>query len=503
MNRRIGMMARVWIIVCILLLAAPLVQAYPGIDQSSTFIFSDRRAAITIPDAYKLSRVITIQDPDGKVVNEPQDLFCAEDGRVFVLDGDRGRVLIYGKDYSLQKVLDQFTMKDGELTRLNKPEGLFVTKGNTLLIADTANQRVLHTTQEGEVLSVTHQVEAFRGTSMTTFLPTKAVIDSAGRVTAIARNINMGLLQFDASGHFTGYVGAPKVKVNFLTKLWKRFSTQAQRAQMEQFVPTEYSSIVIDERDFIYGTISSISFSDAFAEVHSKGNPGNYTPIRKINTIGSDVLKRHGMYSPIGNLDLSQPNSVSRMIDVALGPSGSYTLLDSSRNILYTYSEEGVLLHAFGGSGKSKKQFERAIAIGYQGNNLLVLDSILSQLMVYKPTQYGLSLLEAIDAEYRGDFAEAYGLWNDIVRMNASFRYAYIGIGKIRYDEGDYNDAMTYYQYASNRTEYEKAKEKHRSVYMGQAFPMLFAGVGILVAVFSIRGVVRRTRQYMEKRVKP
>lgn len=474
--------------------------AYPGIKQNSTFLFSDDMLLpVTIPDTYKLYKVMPITDGQQSIVSEPQDIYVTEAGRIFVLDKSGGRIIIYRANLTWEKIIDTFTLETGETTSLNKPEGIFVYHDGTIYIADTANQRILRVDEGGQVLDILNRPESFQGTAIQSFNPTKLVVDSAGRVSAVARSINMGLLQFDAEGHFTGYVGAPKVKVNLITKLWKRFSTQEQKAQMQQFVPTEYSNIAIDNSDFIYGTISSLAMTDAVNEMRDPSNGGTHTPIKKLNSMGVDVLKRNGLYSPLGNLDFRKENSVSRIIDVALGPAGSYTLLDGAKNILYTYSEEGVLLHAFGGTGKRKDQFERPAAVSYQGDNLLVLDSLLSQLMVYKPTLYGEAVLAAITAEHEGDFDVAYQLWNDVVKLNSNFRYAYTGLGKIRYEEGKYSEAMAYYKYAFDGKEYAKAKEKYRQDYMAMAFPILFAVIGSTAVGFAAFGFVKKVRTYLRR----
>ena len=480
----------------------PAGRAYPGIDQSKTFLFSENATQITIPDTYKLYKTITVADFEGNVAPEPQDLFVARDGRIYVLDMSGGRVLIYSPDFRLQKIIDAFVLQDGSETKLNKPEGLFVTEDGVIYIADTKNQRILKLDGDGRVLFITEKPATFRGTSVETFYPTKVVADSSGRLSVVARNINMGLLQFDAAGNFTGYTGAPKVKVNVITRLWKQFSTKEQKAKMEQFVPTEYSNISIDKAGFIYGCISSIAQADAVREYHDRANPGDVTPIKKLNSMGNDVLNRNGKNSPLGNLDFTVANSVSRMIDVALGPAGSYTLLDNSKNLLYTYSDEGVLLHVFGGSGKSKESFERPVAIDYQGSNILVLDALLSQIMVFVPTEYCQTVLMAITAEYNGDFEAAYQKWGDIARMNANFGYAYVGLGKIRFEDGKYEEAMEYFQYAGNRKNYSKAKEKVRQAYMTQAFPVLFLLLAAVIAVLFVTGTVKKVRGYFRKGVK-
>ena len=67
---------------------------------------------------------------------------------------------------------------------------------------------------------------------------------------AIATGINKGLIKYEPDATFSGFVGATPVSYNFLDFLWKKFATQAQRARLESFVPTEYDNIYMDNEGF-------------------------------------------------------------------------------------------------------------------------------------------------------------------------------------------------------------------------------------------------------------
>ena len=82
------------------------------------------------------------------------------------------------------------------------------------------------------------------------FLPTKLVVDKAGRCFVLARNYNKGFLQYDREGEFIGYMGASEVRFNFTDYIWKLLSTQKQKSQMAQFVPTEYNNVAMDKDGF-------------------------------------------------------------------------------------------------------------------------------------------------------------------------------------------------------------------------------------------------------------
>ena len=492
--------ASVLALMTLLLLIPDTVQAYIDIEQNRTFIFDQNGRKITIPTTYNLVKTLSVVDPAGVLASEVQDFYVTAAGDLYILDMAGGRIFVYDSRFAFVSMIDQFRLSNSDSTTLNKPEGIFVDTDGMIYIADTQNERILKIDNSGLVQSVTNKPPSFQGIAIESFYPIKVVADTVGRQSVVARNINMGLLQFDANGIFTGYSGAPKVKVNLLTKMWKMISTKEQKAQMDQFVPTEYSNIDIDAAGFIYGSIASIAQTDVIRAYQSNDKSGQVTPIKKLNSMGADVLKRNGKSPPLGNVELQETNSVSRMIDVALGPAGSYTLLDNATGTLYTYSDEGILLHAFGSKGKSKRSFERPVAVEYLGDNILVLDSLLGQISVFAPTTYYQVVLDAIEAEYAGDFDLAYEKWGEITRQNANFGYAYTGLGKIELDSGHYRAAMDYFEYAMDTKNYSKAKEKLRKENMSTAFPILFFGFLLIGVVLFSRGSIRKIRQYFRER---
>lgn len=203
----------------------------------------------------------------------------------------------------------------------------------------------------------------------------------------MARNINRGIIQLDSEGRFMGYIGSPRVQYDVMTVLLRRFFTETQKAKLEQFVPTEYNSIFMDDEDFLWSTISSLDGEDILNAIRSKDKSGTVTPIKKLNTMGNDVLKRNGFYAPLGDLDFKE--EPSRIVGVAVGQNGIYSLLDQQRGHIFTYDDNGNLLFIFGNIGNRKSDFQMPVDIRYQGDNLLVLDSGLGKVLVFQPTAYG------------------------------------------------------------------------------------------------------------------
>lgn len=463
-------------------------------SSSSTYIYSKWGFQLASPDAYEYSRMVDLRTVNGNAIGRLADM-CVTDEYIYLLDTSLG--IIYRFDHQMNYIdsLQDFKMPDGSTSTLKKPEGIFIASTGAVYIADTDNSRVLVSDWKGNVSLVILKPENLVGTTLETFLPTRVVADSAGRINIVARNINSGLMQFSSEGFFTGYTGAPSVSVDAFTKFLRKFYTDAQRAQMTTYVPTEYNNIKIDENNFIWGTISALASSD-LANVASTGDKsGKITPIKKLNMKGSDVLVRNGDFAPIGDLQWS--SNPSRIVDVGLGPNDIYSMLDSSMGRIFSYNNNGVMLYTFGGNGTAKGETQTPIAIDYIGNNIYVLDSGLSCMMIFEPTLYGQLLIDAEGYYQSGDYEQANACWKQVTELNSNFAYPYVGLGNAEYNNGNYEDAMDYYEFADDRTSYSNAKEQIRKNNMSVRFPYIVGGILILVALFIGKGIFIRVRRYV------
>jgi len=469
---------------------------FPITERDRAYIYkldSDGLSAVPIPDPYQYKREVKLLCPDGTYATNPVDMFVAGNRHVYILDSDKGRILVYDGNLNSTRIIEKFYL-NGQESPLNKPEGIFVSGDGLLYIADTGNKRIIKADMQGNILLVIEKPQDVVAATVDSFLPVKLVVDGIGRISVVARNINMGIMQFDSNGNFMGYTGAPRVRLTAMDRFWRMISTRAQREQMAQFVPTEYNNLKIDDKGFLWGTISSLS-----AEEINDAISGNesVSPIKKINSAGKDVLKKKGAFPPVG--DIIFLKNPSKIIDVALGPGKIYSLLDSSEGKIFTYNDEGNLLYVFGRIGNNKGNFERPIAIDYLEDRILVLDNALSSIMVFEPTVYGRTILDAIQAYIDGNYSIAYSKWSEVAAMNTNFQYAFIGLGKAKMDEGQYEQALHYFEYAGYREGYSQAKEMLRKERLQEVFPFIFFTIaGLLLYVF-IKVTVRKLKLYIDR----
>lgn len=470
-------------------IAAPLLgfvaAMFISMDVSAeSYLYNRKNEAVESPGAYMVSREITLV-ADGVTAVSPQDIFYSNSGRLYIADTNNHRILVYDSDYHAMDVRSSFILPDGTETTLRVPEGIYVDENETMYIADTGNNRILKCDSQGNVLLCIEKPANLTGVGTdSAFNPIKLAVDTSGRIYVVARNYNLGILQLDANGSFVGYMGAPKVQYNIVQMIWRKFSTREQLAKMEQYVPTEYNNIAIDDEGFVYGTIGTLDAAKMEAVIKSHDTSGTVTPIKRLNTMGSDVLKRNGFCAPVGDLEYEE--EYSKIVDVAYTVDGVYAMLDSAHGHIFVYDSNGNMLCAFGGNGMDNG-FARVSSFTYAGDSLVVLDAQAAKLFVYEPTVYGRMVLDAVSAQYNGNFDEAYALWSDVAARNRNFEYAFVGLGQSYLNDGQYEQAMECFRLTDDKENYSKAKQLLRKEDMKTLFPVIFISI-LCIAVLSAAG---------------
>ena len=459
-----------------------------------SYIYCKFGLPVDIPCVFTFHAGIDLICADGIRASNPQDMHVHNPrNEIYVLDSGNNRVMVFDFSFSFVRTIDYFLI-DGMAGSLNRPEGIFITAEDVMYIADTENNRILVGDLYGNIYQVFGLPPGLVGYSSDLFLPTKLVVDDGGRIYVIARHINRGILRLAPEGYFTGFIGAPRVRLSLFDRFWRSISTREQRARMRQLVPTEYSNLAICELNFIFGTIATLEASDVRAAVINRDMSGTTTPIKKLNSLGDDVLKRFGVHAPLG--DLFFRDQPSRIIDVALGNNGMYSLLDANNGKVFTYTEEGILLSIFGNIGNRAGNFQVPSAIAYIGDSIVVLDLRLSQLLVFEPTFYGTVLLGAVAADVAGDRELSIEKWTEVSRLNGRFEHAFNVLGHIAFDNGDYATAMEYFLFSLDFANYSRAKERIRDDIMSRYFPVIFVSSALLLAALVLHKNIKRFVRY-------
>ena len=182
----------------------------------------------------------------------------------------------------------------------------------------------------------------------------------------------------------------------------------------------------------------------------------------------------------------------SRIVDVAVGANGVYSLLDQTKGHIFTYDDNGNLLYIWGNIGNKKSDFQMPTAISYMDSNILVLDSSMSSIQIYEPTVYGKLVLQAEACQYNGDYDEAYKLWSQIADQNTNFKYAFVGLGNAKLSEKNYDEAITYFEYANDQNNYSKTLLLIRKQDLKQVFPIVMGVIIVFIVVLILYSILKR-----------
>ena len=490
--------------------------AYVAYD---TYTYSIAGKQMLSPTAYSTNTSITSTDMGladqkfgGKQLNGVNDIVADESGNVYIADTGNNRIVVLNKYYSVVAIIDSYKNSADEVVYLNGPEGIFVTNPDKtadgksyIYVCDTNNKAVVVYDREyNHVRTITAPESPLLDKEK--FIPNAIAVDIYGRIFIVAETIYQGIVVLSGDGDFTGYIGAQKVTYSIIDMIWRKFQTKEQLASQEHNLSVAYNNITVDDDGFVYATSDRVDEEEQFKAIKSKA--ADYSPVKKLNSTGHQIMKRNGFFDPGGEVDIFYAKEVSKISDVALGPEGIWTILDYKRSRLFTYDQQGNLLFAFGDGGQYGQggellgNGENIKAITYQqvGDTwyLLTIDETTDtsnkfKLNVYAPTEYCETILSALRNQNEHDYSTSIQYWEDVLTKNNNFDLAYIGIGKALFSQGKYDEAYKILQNAYETQYASKAYAEMRKDFIGKwILPILIVAIGLIVGLVKFLGYAKR-----------
>ncbi|MGN1339116.1 MAG: hypothetical protein ACI4WS_02370 [Oscillospiraceae bacterium] len=498
-------------------------------------------------NGYVVDKVYTGQDMGVGNLSEPSDMFFSDKGDLFIADTSykptngtdtaKGRIVVTDGDFNLRctiesldltGVSDWLDLKESELktgalsqadynkvtnTSFNGPTGVFVDVDiddgiETIYVADNANDRVVafevdeinddqYKTAVGKVKTIYTRPPSNMYDSSITFNPSKVLVDAAKNVYVCIKSITKGAVVFSKEGDFNGYFGANRVEATgevLLNAFWKLIFSREQAKRMRRSVPVEISNFDIDNDNFIYTVTESKS-----AETDI---------LKKLNSAGTNIFTNLG-YSDYTFGDAltkwyrGQTYS-SQITDIDVDDNGTINLLDLKTGRVFQYDDECNLLFIFGGIGQQKGTFNIVNAVESKGDRVYVLDGRKCSVTVFKQTEFGAIVHEAMTLFNRGKYEEARVPWEEVIRRDSNYWFAYIGLGNAYLNEGDYDTAMKYFYYNS-RSGYNDAFKSWRMNFIRDNFTLFAVIILVLLAGIYLlsawRGRVRAKRNAERERL--
>ncbi len=498
-----------------LLIALMVIPSAFAIVPYSTYVYDIDGLPINSPHAYVPDTLIDSVQMDLVVpLNDPTDVEVDKNGYVFIADAKNDRIVILDPTYRAVSIVKSFFNSYNIYDSLKNPNGVFI-NGDDLYIADTDNARivVLHMdftlgkeeAYKSDNISFSHIIEApssdvFPEGSI--YRPVALAVDMAGRVYVVSSTTNYGVIAMNADGTFIGFLGAQKTSPSAWQMFWRMFQTKEQRQAAAKLVPTEYNNITCDASGFIYVTTDSIDESKRIDSLTSTSS--EYAPVKKLNPSGNDVMLRTGFFAPAGEVygaqvvrvDKESISGASDLTDVAIGPSGLWTVVDSKRQRYYTYDEKGNLMFAFGDKGSQIGNTTNVSALTYKGDDILVMDKTSDAITVFKRTQYGDLLTAALQNQIDRNYSDSEKYWTEILQRNLNFDQSYIGIGDSLYRAGKYEESLSYYEYAYDTEGYSEAYKQIRKAWMEKY--IIVIPIFLIVVFFLLGRFFKYTRKFNE-----
>ncbi len=484
-------------IISILTLVMVAAMLAVGVNASAypTYTYGYSSNTMLSPDAYVPERVVTMQD-----IGLTEESFTLRDlevdkaGNVYIVDAAANRVIVTDRYYKLKFEITTFENEYGVVDSFNNPSGVCITD-KYIYVADTSNNRIVMFDLDGNYYKIVPKPESAYFEDDSLYMPVALAVDSYNRIFVVSSATYQGIIVMDDEANFSGFIGAQRVVVSAWDIIWRRLQNASQREDQEQFVSREFNNICINDEGFIYITTSAIDENTQQSEIRARSKKGDYAPVRKLNSSGNDVMLRNGFWPPSGEVDVNDmgvdgaPTGPSRIVDVAVGPEGSWSIIDQKRSRVYTYDKNGNMLFAFGDRGTQFGNIsqEGLNAIVYHDDDMLLLDSLSNSFTVYKRTEYGDILAEALRHQNERLFDASVDDWTHILQRNSNFDTAYIGIGDALYRDADYHEAMEYYKSAHNVTGYSNAFREVRKEWVSKwiwTIPVVVVVVCFLLSKF-------------------
>ena len=487
--------------------------AQAALDEAKAVLKQLTDAGTTAGDAYKTAQKAvedaqkTLDSATKSYTNQvtklakienPTDIEVDSEQNVYIADPDQNRIIVLDRYYKVKFLLSGFRNPQGIADNLKKPQGVYITPDKTvagervpgkIYVCDTDANRLVTFTHDGEFLDIIDAPESEMFRDNQVFKPIACAVDNYDRLYVVSSSHEQGIMAMTEDGNFTGFVGAQKVTISAWDRIWRRFQTEEQRAATESNLSTAFNNITLTG-DFLYATITLTDYeSQVTSAITTKSKSGDYAPVKMLNAAGDEIMRRNGFYPPSGEVDTKQRQKSdtiygsSTVVDVAIGPEKTWSIIDRKRSKVFTYDFDGNLLFAFGDRGQQLGNIgdQNLVGITYQGDKMLLLSKAdVFTFTIYERTEYGDILIRALQNQNNRRNDQAFADWTEILKRNSNFDTAYIGRGNALYRSGRYEEAMAEFEAAYDTENYSNAYKELRKEWMSK-FILLIPVAVILI----------------------
>lgn len=452
-----------------------------------SYTYANNGDVVFSPDIYEVEQVVYGARFAEEALVGSQDMCFDTAGDLYILDAENKSVIITDADLKLKKHITAFT-KDGADSPLLNPTGIFVDRQKRIYICDGGNRRIVRADSNGTIDLEILKPEADYFPEGVEFIPKKLIMDSAGNMYVSAIGISDGMVMFDPSGEFIGFYGSPKVAstLELLTDyFWRQFMTEEQKETMANYVPPEVANFCITADDFIVTITNSYWNTDGLTKV-------DMDEISMLNPKGIDVLEFDTGKNP--GKAISEDAKRLNFVAVCTDTDGFMSFVDNRQGKIYQFDQRMNLIAAFGAIGSQDGTFQQPVAIATHDKKLYVLDGENGSVTVFRLTEYGRTIHHAISVYSTEKQSEVIGPWQEVLKLNANYDLAYVGIGDVLLNQGDYRGAMEYFELGNDSSRYNAAFKQMRLIFLRENLLVIMIVIVLLAAGVKVLRVLWRKR---------
>lgn len=475
MKRGIKYISAAWLL--IMLLIIPVFSVSAAQPTAESYAYDEAGQAHPAPAGYAVDQVLLPNHMGLASWGNVTDLAVDRAGNLYLLCPDEGMIRKVDPDFSAVTAI-VLTDENGTVD-FSGAAGFCISEysdGFSFYIADGSHARVLKADSSGRIEREYGRPDTTLIDEKTEFIPLKVTVNESGFLFIICNGIYSGAVVLNREGDFISFYGSNQIKLSatvLYDYMWKKIFGSARSGTMSRYVPVEFSNLAINEKGFIY----TVTASDA----ESAG-------LRLINFNSNDILA-DADYGDLEVMTAVGEELSSSFTDIAYLGQNIVAVLDSSRNRVFVYNDEGELLTVFGGIGYSAGMFAQPTAIECYEDQIFVFDAGADAVTVFQPTEYGKTLLAASRMYMNGNYDESLVLWESVLRQNNGFHTAYVSIGRSLLSINDYEGAMRYFRLGGAQSDYSEALAQQRKVVLKKwflpIFVLLILGVAALFWLMS------------------
>ena len=422
------------------------------------------------------------------------DVYCGPDSKLYILCGGNSKAYVLNSDYTLNKEITVLNA-DGEVEYFKGALGIYAAKNGMVLISDSENARILVLDESGNLVKTVLKPQSDLIPEDFSFIPTAVVEDNDGNYYVLSQGSYYGALVFNSDFEFTNFYGANTVSYSVLDtlgKLWDLLTnTDAKRAKQSRVLPTAFVDLAADKDGYIYSCTGIVS---VYNTNNGKGqitmlSPGGTNILQKRSADGKSTASSsyNFLETNIYKNDIGR-SRLQNLVALDINDNGYIFALDKTTGLVYVYDPDCNLLGTFGGGtgdGEQQGLFKNAVSLSVNGDKVFVADSEKNSITVFSVNEYGKLLQKAQTLYINGDYDEAKPLWEEIFSLDQNCQYAYRGLAKAYYYEGNYELSAEYAKQVYDYASYDTAYRQIIKSFVQNNFVWIF-----ILAIALIAGVV-------------